>query len=220
MDDKESEKIANAVAEKIRRRDMIKLKLNTDHEIFTRLLALFRFSKRMEDPDLFQEFTREISEIEQEFKKSVQRRWSYIMLHHSLTQDGQTVSWDAIRRWHMGMHPDSPYQNKPMDDIGYHYGIELVDYHYEVMVGRDLDQDGAHCFQGGMNHKAIGICFVGNFDLAPPPAAQWERGLRFVASLMRILDIPVVVAHRDFNPGKSCPGKFFNMDLFRQGLAL
>ncbi len=186
--------------------------MNTNHDILTRIIGLRRFSKD-------QGFLNEISGIEREFKNAIERRWSFIMLHHSLTADGETVSWGAIRKWHMGLHPDSPYREKPMVDIGYHYGIEQIGDQYEILVGRDLDHDGAHCPQGEMNRKAIGICFVGNFDLASPPANQWARGLLFVKSLMRILDIPIIVGHRDYNPDKSCPGKMFDMEKFRKDIA-
>jgi len=144
-------------------------------------------------------------------------RWFYVMLHHSLTEDGSTVSWQAIRRWHKGLHPDSPYRSKPMIDIGYHFGIELINDEYEILVGRDLGQAGAHCV--GMNHKAIGICFVGNFDLAPVPDGQWEKGLQLVSGLVKSLDIPLVniVGHRDYAP-KGCPGKMFSLEKFRQDL--
>ncbi len=137
-------------------------------------------------------------------------RWTHIMIHHSLTQDGQTVSWQAIRRYHL--------QEKKWRAIGYHFGIELVNDHYEILVGRELDQEGAHCV--GMNQKAIGICFVGNFDMATPPADQWKAGVRFVRSLCRNLLIPIVsvVGHRDYAQ-KSCPGKLFDMGLFRRDVA-
>jgi hypothetical protein len=157
------------------------------------------------------------------------------MLHHSLTKDGQTVSWQAIRRYHMSWRIDGVIVTKaeydrrlaikdgkrfesPYRAIGYHYGIELINDHYEILVGRELDQEGAHCV--GMNTRAIGICFVGNFDEATPPPDQWKAGVRFVRSLCRNLLIPMVavVAHRDYAQ-KSCPGKLFDIGLFRRDLA-
>jgi N-acetylmuramoyl-L-alanine amidase len=148
------------------------------------------------------------------------------MIHHSLTQDGKTVSWQAIRWWHMGLSgskdPKSPnynpYTARPDRDIGYHFGIELINDHYEILVGRELDEEGAHCV--GMNARALGICFIGNFDLAEPPIEQWMVGVRFVRSLCRILMIPVVnvVGHRDFAP-KTCPGKKFDLERFRREIA-
>jgi hypothetical protein len=136
-----------------------------------------------------------------------------IILHHSLTEDGATVSWGAIRNWHMGLHPDSPYREKPMRDIGYHFGIELAGSRHEVLLGRMPDAQGAHAL--GQNSDSIGICFVGNFDLAPPYGAQWALGLKLVAWLCRNFRIPAgqVLGHRDF-ASKSCPGKMFDVARF------
>jgi hypothetical protein len=151
----------------------------------------------------------EILELEKEFKEMLERRWSYIMLHHSLTKDGATVSWQAIRKYHK--------ETMGWKDIGYHFGIEFINDQYEILVGRPLDQPGAHCV--GMNEKAIGICFVGNFDETPVPFKQWNKGVIFVASLCKILDIQpqFIFGHRDYAP-KSCPGKFFNIEKFKEGV--
>jgi N-acetyl-anhydromuramyl-L-alanine amidase AmpD len=71
----------------------------------------------------------------------------------------------------------------------------------------------------GINDKAIGICFVGNYDLIEVPLKMWELGLSLVRWLQKIYEIPTkhVYGHRDF-ANKSCPGKKFNMVLFRKGL--
>jgi len=139
---------------------------------------------------------------------------THIILHHSLTADGQTVSWDAIRRWHTGETPGSKYK---FDDIGYHFGIELVGNQYEIFAGRMMTEEGAHCVEQRMNHRSIGICFVGDFDGDPPPQAQWGLGVKLVRSLCAVLGIPKenVCGHRDFAPYKSCPGKQFKIETFR-----
>ncbi len=138
--------------------------------------------------------------------------WSHIMIHHSLTKDSKTVSWGAIRKYHTEV--------RRWDDIGYHYGIELVGDYHETFIGRTLQETGAHCYQKGMNRKAIGICLVGNFDRQLPPEGQLAQAARLVKSLMEELTIPVenVVVHRDYATYKSCPGKLFDMGKFRARL--
>lgn len=132
-----------------------------------------------------------------------------IILHHSLTKDSKTVSWDAIRHYHT--------VELGWKDIGYHFGIELIGGHYEILTGRMMDQEGAHCRKHQMNKKSIGICFVGNFDVQEPPKEQWDLGVKLVKSLLRILAIPKssVSGHCEYTPHKSCPGKLFDLDKFR-----
>ncbi len=131
----------------------------------------------------------------------------YIILHHSLTKDSKTVSWDPIRQYHLGLG---------WDDIGYHFGIELVNTHYEIITGRAMNKYGAHCKVGGMNNKSLGVCFVGNFDLMEPIEKQWEAGLNLVRSLIEVFQIPKwkVQGRRDYATYKTCPGKLFNVGKF------
>lgn len=145
------------------------------------------------------------------------RKPDAICLHHSLTKDGKTVSWGAVRKWHMGLHPESPYVDRPMLDIGYTYGIELINDRHEVLVGRMLGQQGAHCWQQGMNSRSVGILFTGDFDLAPPCPEMWDLGLRLVRSLCWLFKIPVssVYGHRELADYKTCPGKLFDLGKFR-----
>ncbi len=138
----------------------------------------------------------------------------YAIIHHSLTADSQTVSWGAIRRWHTGQHPQSPYK---FEAIGYNFGVELIDKDYEVLVGRPEDVAGAHC--RGMNQNSIGICFVGNFDLAPPPDAMMKRAVEVFAPIIRRLniDFEYVRPHSAY-AAKTCPGKLFPMQRFIKAL--
>lgn len=134
-------------------------------------------------------------------------RPKFIIIHHSLTEDGQTVSWGAIRRYHTAV--------QGWRDIGYHYGIELVGDYYEVILGRFPDENGAHCL--GANDKSLGICCVGNFDLAPPPDRQWQLCLQLVREIMQIYNIAPgnVFGHREWAEGRTCPGTHWDMGLFR-----
>lgn len=136
----------------------------------------------------------------------------YIVLHHSQTEDGKTVSWDDIYRFHTEV--------RGWRDIGYHFGIELVESRYQVLVGRMMSEKGAHCVEGLMNRYSLGVCLVGNFDLAPPPVAQSNLAVRFVASLCTVFNIPVshVMGHREAGSSKTCPGEKFNLDRFRAGV--
>lgn len=133
-----------------------------------------------------------------------------IILHHSLTADSQTVSWNAIRRYHTEV--------LGWNDIGYHFGIELVGDRYEVLVGRMLNEVGAHTY--GQNSDSIGICFIGNFDMSEVPPEQWNLGVRFVAGLCETVGNPrisadMIFGHCDFS-AKSCPGKKFNVKAFAE----
>ncbi len=140
----------------------------------------------------------------------------FIIVHHSLTQDGSTVSWGAIRRYHV--------DECGWKDIGYHYGIELVGDHYEILKGRMDNEAGAHCY--GFNDESIGICMVGNFDLAAPGPAQMALLRKICRSLMDIYGIKsdAVLGHWETYPlrsmpiQKSCPGNKFSMPEFRRSL--
>ena len=129
-----------------------------------------------------------------------------IIIHHSLTKDSETVSWGAIRDFHV--------QTNKFKDIGYHFGVENLRGQTEILVGRMPDETGAHC--AGHNTGSIGICLVGNFDEAPPPAESWDLAVKLCRYLVRQFGVKEILGHTELNPGKSCPGKMFNMTRFRR----
>jgi len=132
-----------------------------------------------------------------------------IILHCSATKDGLVVDWQAIRRYHL---------SNSWTDIGYHFGIELVNGEYEILVGRQMTVQGAHT--SGENSDSLGICCVGDFDKVAPPAQQWQLALKLVRSLQQVFSIPTdrVYGHREFTNLKTCPGKMFDLSEFRRQL--
>jgi hypothetical protein len=81
-------------------------------------------------------------------------RPDHIIIHCSATADSGTVSWTAIRRYHV--------EQLNWRDIGYHFGIERIGAYVEVMLGRWPDRMGAHCSAKQMNQRSLGICCVGD----------------------------------------------------------
>jgi hypothetical protein len=138
-----------------------------------------------------------------------------IILHHSLTKDSGTVSWQAIRRYHT---IDLAWR-----EIGYHFGVEWVqdqwwaNPHVEILFGRMPGTPGAHTV--GHNLDSIGICAVGNFDTVSPPQEIWDTTLALVRWLMEVynLERTDVYGHRDF-ANKTCPGLKWDMERFREAL--
>jgi N-acetylmuramoyl-L-alanine amidase len=103
--------------------------------------------------------------------------------------------------------------------IGYHYGVELVNGHYEILKGRMDDETGAHCRQHQMNRKSLGICMVGNYDEDIPDIVQIHKLTMLTRSLMHIHGIPVERVHpHSLHAPKTCPGKLFPWDDFISGL--
>lgn len=118
------------------------------------------------------------------------------------------MSWLAIRRYHK--------ETNGWKDIGYHFGLEIVNWSYEILVGRPLDMPGAHCKEGNMNTRAIGICVVGNYDTAPPaPEALDVLVHRVVIPMMLVFRVPArnIVFHREYATYKTCPGTQFTKEL-------
>ena len=134
-----------------------------------------------------------------------------VIVHHSLTKDSGSVSWGAIRKYHV--------QQMKWSGIGYHAGVELVlsgdAVNYETLMGRVWDRSGAHT--RGQNHDSLGICFVGNYDITPPPKKMLIAGAKVIALWLRLFNLTIkdIYSHHHLNIYKSCPGKCFDMDYLK-----
>ena len=134
-----------------------------------------------------------------------------VVVHHSLTKDSGSVSWGAIRKYHT--------QVMKWSGIGYHAGVELVmsgqEVNYEILMGRMWDKSGAHT--RGHNTDSLGICFVGNYDIIPPPKRMLMVGAKVIALWLRLFNLSIddVYSHHNFNIYKTCPGTQFDMNYLK-----
>lgn len=127
-----------------------------------------------------------------------------VVLHHSLTTDSDTVSWKAIEKYHKEVNG--------WKDIGYHFGVEVINGEAYALVGRPEDKDAAAVKEGMTNRHGIHVCIVGNFDKVEPTQAVLDCLVdRILIPVMRRWSIPgnAIRLHREFNATKSCPGKKF-----------
>jgi len=141
---------------------------------------------------------------------------THVVIHHSATKDTDSMSWGAIRKWHI--------IENGFFDIGYHLGIEEIGKHFEVMLGRPFDADGAHAREQNMNRIGLGVMFCGNFNKTTPSLEMLQYAAARLRPIMQSLGIPAdrehVLAHGDVAPHKGlgsefpCPGRNFNMTEF------
>ena len=122
-----------------------------------------------------------------------------IIVHCSATKDSGTVSWGAIRAYHK--------ERLGWIDIGYHFGIEDVNNHLEILIGRMPDEIGAHC--RNRNLGSLGICVVGDYDKDILTLNHEKLLAKLVHWLILNYRIPFteIYGHRDFDSHKSCPGE-------------
>ena len=137
---------------------------------------------------------------------------THLVIHHSLTKDSGTVSAQAIRRYHVN--------TLGWRDVGYHLLVERVTDHTEIIVGRPLLARAAAAYQRGMNRIGVHVCFVGNYDLAPPPQEMIDFVIPHLSDICEALNIALdpehVIGHRHVASYKTCPGSRFDMDRFRR----
>lgn len=141
------------------------------------------------------------------------RPWQYVVVHHSATAGG---SVEAIDRNHKA-RVDS--NGNPWRGIGYHFVIGNGDGMPDGKVASTFrwtkQIEGAHAGSKLYNDVGIGVCLIGNFEVARPTAKQTAALKALIARLQRDykLETTDVIAHGDIR-ATACPGKLFPRERF------
>ena len=123
-----------------------------------------------------------------------------ITIHHS---GAPVQSAATIAAWHT--------VGKKYPGIAYHYLVYPDGRVYQCSDDIEITWHNGYC-----NTDSIGICLVGNFELAPPPEAQWNAAAELCNELAhKYPSIQSVTGHREYKGTTLCPGKYFDMQAFR-----
>ena len=123
-----------------------------------------------------------------------------IILHHSATTDNPVAKdYETIRKNHMA---------QGWRDIGYNWVLEKVNGIWQIIEGRSEALDGAHCI--GRNTDSIGVCVVGNYDIAPPDTTVYGIVAKVCQDIMTRHPIEHIGGHKEFD-ATACPGRYFEI---------
>lgn len=127
---------------------------------------------------------------------STNRRITELIVHCTATKEGQNVTVEQVRNWHV--------KERGWSDIGYHFLIYLDG---SVHAGRPLNKVGAHCT--GHNTNSIGICYVGGLDSNGRPKdtrTQAQKATLFdlLRKLRKMYPKATIHGHYEF-ANKACP---------------
>ena len=119
-----------------------------------------------------------------------------IIIHCTATREGDDISVDTIRRWHLA---------RGWSDIGYHY---VIDIKGNINAGRPIELMGSHT--RGENKYSIGIAYVGGVEAdgkTPKDTrtkAQKDSIIRLVKKLKGCYPDVTIHGHNEFS-NKACP---------------
>ena len=144
-----------------------------------------------------------------------ERKWKWIILHHSDDTSGNAAKYDRIHR------EDNGWEH----GLGYHFvignGTESRDGQVEIGPRWQRQLHGAHAKtpDNRFNDYGVGICLVGDFETGSgrPTAAQMDNLVRLVRWLQARYGISNadVQGHCHCCP-TACPGRHFPWDELRR----
>ena len=133
------------------------------------------------------------------------KKWKFIIIHHSATKEGDSLAFDAYHR------------KRGFGGVGYHFVIDngtlgKEDGEVEATPRWLKQEDGRHCRASQMNAKAIGVCLVGNFNEGMVSERQMASLIDLVGTLRHYYKIPMkkIMGHGQVRGADTdCPGKNF-----------
>lgn len=142
------------------------------------------------------------------------RKINKIVIHCSDSDRPNHDNIETIRQWHTQRGFTGPDGVKgTQDDIGYHY---VITQNGGLFVGRKEWEIGAHT--KGHNKDSLGICLTGGIKTVASDAQKktLDSLLQKLCKQYNLNKLDVV-AHRDLDPGKTCP--IFDLESFLAGLS-
>lgn len=155
----------------------------------------------------------------------------YRRYHMETVHPGVYPEWTGVYVAQQGYPDGLTYPDQTgINDIDYTWGIPVgadIAQGMGVLAGRDPKTLGWHA--GGalpgmpeINTYSWGICFVGNFDLQPPDAAQYALGVQFVSQTMidNKIRFDQLFGHKEIRGTTSCPGYYFPLAQFKEDVRM
>jgi hypothetical protein len=155
------------------------------------------------------------------------RPLTHLVLHHSATDatlgigDSEGAAlWAAIERNHQKRWA----KTAPDYVCDYHFGLGPTGV---VFAGQPLAMVAFNCGNARINAVSIAVCFLGNFQVARMPAAQYAAGVQLLRllSARHVIPLPRLMLHREVPsertgiPGfTACPGRWFPSAAMRSAL--
>lgn len=144
-----------------------------------------------------------------------QRRWIYVVIHHSGTTAGSLEGIDAEHKKRKDQF------GQPWLGIGYHFvignGRGMKDGEIKPTFRWQEQIHGAHSGSRVHNDNGIGVCLIGNFENQQPTTKQMTSVVNLVRQLAHQYQIParLVIGHNTVKP-TACPGKMFPLQDVRR----
>jgi len=118
----------------------------------------------------------------------------FIAVHHSATEGGDPFSF---ARYHI--------ETNNWPGMGYHYVIMPDGFTYKT---NNITTVSFHVKDN--NPVAVGICLVGNFDIANPTQEQYNSLAELCRLLLQEYPWLKIKGHKDLQEQRTCPGKNFD----------